>query len=605
MTSTAIVRQQPSYMCMRKPFYYSNVMIRKGKMDYLTALPAELIHKILSDVPTFDIFLSVFLVNKRLRSISIAYPRFELDFSSLVRPISKNEFDYICTQILYLTPQIVSLKLFDKDDPITPTKNAFFFSKFCPMVRTFSNLQSLTLTYIDYETWLFFKSRLPLSIVKLSIHLVYNGRSTSSFITSETLYEFLLFSPSLEYLSLKMSNYSDKMISIRERNPTLLSSIQHFHLDGITINLPSLFTIVPRLHTLEVSFSNSNRIFDVVHNQPLHIQRLRLELYAITWATTATLLSSLSRLEYLTVIADDLNSDMADGHAWAELLQEIKHFECKLQFYWDAFSHQPVNLDSFRTKFWLEEKKWFIIYEQNIDIDYSILRSDLSSTIDYPSNEIIGILLSESSKCDPTALPTVHCSTVNHQHAKYALLHRYTSIKQLNLTYVDVVFPLNFKDICMYLDISRIVTCYPGNEWISKSPYEMIDFLRNLPNLRALSLCGPILNYVIVHSWPNIRHLRIEHDPNDCSCVICLNVMNAICHSFSYLERFDIHLSCVSNLRQILNSIKKTTVTDVIIRQPRAINSEQFISWEWIKRNTKLLHVNYACDAENSVSLWL
>ncbi|CAF2130274.1 unnamed protein product [Rotaria magnacalcarata] len=535
----------------------------------------------------------------------MAYPRFQLDFSSLVKPISKNEFDYICTQILYLTPQIVSLKLFDKDDPITPTKNAFFFSKFCPMVRTFSNLQSLTLTYIDYETWLFFKSRLPLSIVSLSIHLVHNGRSTSSFITSETLYEFLLFSPSLEYLSLKMSNYSNKMISIRERNPTLLSSIQHFHLDGITINLPSLFTIVPRLHTLEVSFNNSNSIFDVFYNQPLHIRRLRLELYAITWAKTATLLSSLSRLEYLTVIADDLNSDMADGNAWAELLQEIQHFECKLQFYWDAFSHQPVNLDSFRTKFWLEEKKWFIIYEQNIDIDYSILRSDLSSTIDYPSNEIIGILLSESSKYDPTALPTAHCSTIDYQNVKYALLHRYTSIKQLNLTYVDVVFPLNFKDICMYLDISRIVTCYPGNEWISKSPYEMIDFLRNLPNLRALSLSGPILNYLIVHSWPNIRYLRIEHDPKDFSRVICSNVMNAIGHSFNYLERFDIHLSCVSDLRQILNSIKKTTVTDVIIRQPRATNSEQFISWEWIKRNTELLHVNYACDAENSVSLWL
>ncbi|CAF4154800.1 unnamed protein product, partial [Rotaria magnacalcarata] len=81
--------------------------------------------------------------------------------------------------------------------------------------------------------------------------------------------------------------------------------------------------------------------------------------------------------------------------------------------------------------------------------------------------------------------------------------------------------------------------------------------------------------------------------------------MNAIGHSFNYLERFDIHLSCVSDLRQILNSIKKTTVIDVIIRQPRATNSEQFISWEWIKRNTELLHVNYACDAENSVSLWL
>ncbi|CAF1493902.1 unnamed protein product, partial [Rotaria sordida] len=70
-----------------------------------------------------------------------------------------------------------------------------------------------------------------------------------------------------------------------------------------------------------------------------------------------TLLSSFPRLTYLAVFADDLDNDMANGFAWARLLQHIKHFEFELEFSDDAFRQQPCNLDSFRTEFWLEEKK--------------------------------------------------------------------------------------------------------------------------------------------------------------------------------------------------------------------------------------------------------
>lgn len=46
-------------------------------------------------------------------------------------------------------------------------------------------------------------------------------------------------------------------------------------------------------------------------------------------------------------------------------------------------------------------------------------------------------------------------------------------------------------------------------------------------------------------------------------------------------------------------------LTDIIIRQPRFIADKERISCEWIKQNTELKDFNYACDAENSVSLWL
>lgn len=546
---TAIVYYSPtSISYIYAPL--SNCAIRKRAMDYLTTLPVELIYKILDNVPTFDIFLSLFLVNKRLRSVATAYECFQPNFTSVVTKINKTQFDFICTQLIRLSSQIISLTLFDKNDPLTPTKNAFFFLRISYMNGKFSNLHSLNLTYIDYDTWYLFKARLPLTIKKLSIHLVYNGGPNSAFFTSETLCEFLFFSPLLEYLSIKMSNYSENLVTLRRRNPPMFSSIQYFHLDGITIDISSLFLLVPNLHTLEVNFHNSRNIIGIVHNQPQHLQRLKLEFYAITWTLTATLLSSFPQLGYLTVIANDLDSDMADGNAWAELLREVKHFDCKLQFCWNAFTEQSINLDSFRTKFWLEEKQWFVHYEQKVDTDYSILYTNSSSVIDCVSNDIIGVLVSESSKLYPTSLPTSHCLTINYQYVKYALLHRYTQNKQRNISYINVRLPLTFKDISTYLDLSRIVTCYPSNEWIAKSPIEMIEFLQTLPNLRALSVSGPILNYLIQHQWPNIIHLRIENESDDNPNTINLNLMDTLCHSFSRLERIDIHLSCIEDRLQ-------------------------------------------------------
>ncbi len=82
--------------------------------DYLTTLPAELIHQILDYIPATDIFLSVCFVNKRLRSTSLTYPRFHLNLNCTDTLIKKNQFDTICTQLRNSTSQIVSLTLFDE-----------------------------------------------------------------------------------------------------------------------------------------------------------------------------------------------------------------------------------------------------------------------------------------------------------------------------------------------------------------------------------------------------------------------------------------------------------------------------------------------------------
>src|ERR1700730_11687753 len=95
--------------------------------DQLSKLPVELINKILDDVSTFDILTSVCLVNKRLRIVSFAYPRFRLD---LTRSFSKKkQFGKLCTQLVYLSSQVVSLMLSNEDDTTIPAKIAYFCSR--------------------------------------------------------------------------------------------------------------------------------------------------------------------------------------------------------------------------------------------------------------------------------------------------------------------------------------------------------------------------------------------------------------------------------------------------------------------------------------------
>ena len=166
--------------------------IRKNMLDYLSTLPVELIYKILDNIPLLDILTSICCVNKRLRSVSLAYPRCLLNFSGKSTSINKSQFDSICAYLQNLTSQIVSLTLFDEDDVMTSVKNALFFSRFSIIDKTFPNLLSLTLTYIEYDSWCLFKNRLPSLIVSLSIYLYYSGKVHVFFLTRKMYY--ILFS---------------------------------------------------------------------------------------------------------------------------------------------------------------------------------------------------------------------------------------------------------------------------------------------------------------------------------------------------------------------------------------------------------------------------
>ncbi|CAF0948898.1 unnamed protein product [Rotaria sordida] len=403
-----------------------------------------------------------------------------------------------------------------------------------------------------------------------------------------------------------MFHVNENNLIIRPPNSSKLSSVQYCHIQHIEINLLSLLTVAPMLHTFEGGFwsSNSNLILTRIYPRVFYLHQLRIKLWTITWKNMTNLLLSFPQLIYLIVIAENVNSDMADGFAWARLLRHIKHFEFKLEFSYNAFEQEPLNLDSFRTKFWLEEKKWFVTYDRSTSSDdLSILYSNYFSMIVYPPHEIFGTLISETTAAEPGTFSHVNHLTIYNHYLKYRFVYRYKHIKELHLSKVTTAYSMSFKDFVTCIDTSQIMKCIIFSEWIGNSSSEHIEFLHNLPRLRWLEVSVFHLNHLFRYQWSHIIHLKIDNDREGKSYILSSNDIDSLCHSFPHIERLDIYSSHVTDLSQLLNRMK-ITLTDIIIRQSHNVNNQQLITRQWIERNTKLKNFHYKsrCDF---IQLWL
>ena len=577
--------------------------------DYLTTLPAELIHKIVENVPLVDILTSVCLVNKRLRSISLNCHRSQLDFSCVNTWMNKSQFDSICTQMIHSTSEVISLTLFDKNDPMSFVKNNIFFYRFNIIDTTFPNLRSLTLTSISYSTWRFFTSHLPPLIMTLCICLYFYdpGMCSSAENASGSLSELLFLSPSLKRLSVEMCNVSDRSLEIRSPDSSILSSVQYLRIKSVTIDLLSLLAVAPMLDTLECRFDAHTLKLVTTYPLLLYLKKLRITLGSITWNEMANLLSSFPQLVYLVINADDVNSGMADGFEWAQILQQINHFEFKFKFSSNAFRQKSFNLNSFRTKFWLQEKKWFVRYDRYLnDVSPSMLYSNSSSIgIDFPQ-QMNGPIISESTASEPPSFFNVDSLTINEHYLQYPFLHRYNHVKKLYLPQITASCLKTFNNFVTCVDTSHIMTCNIVFNWDRNFSVGYIEFLRSLPHLRRLEVSSVNLRYLLLHQWHHIIDLKIEDKFESASRVLSPKDIDTLCHSFPHIKQLDFHSSSVTDLVQLINKMK-FILTDIIIRQSCNIKNQLFISYEWIERNTELkkFHYTFIFDSWNSIRLWL
>lgn len=152
-------------------------------IDYLSDLPVELFEKILDDIPSFDILSSLCLVNKGLRSLSLNYSRFQINFNCLKK---KKKFNSFYVYLSPLSSRIVAISLSDSNDDTLPNKIDYFFLQLNITHHTFTNLRSLTLSHVDHDMWrsikTYVKSFVSLTVLSIDSTDVFQKRCEKIYI---------------------------------------------------------------------------------------------------------------------------------------------------------------------------------------------------------------------------------------------------------------------------------------------------------------------------------------------------------------------------------------------------------------------------------------
>ncbi|CAF3930779.1 unnamed protein product, partial [Rotaria sp. Silwood1] len=218
------------------------------------------------------------------------------------------------------------------------------------------------------------------------------------------IFHDLLFTvPSLKYVSFSTQFGWDEAITISSSSLMQTSTIECLAIIGRQINLHQIFAIAPMLRQLNVALIVSQfSDIDMIFQSPINLQQLSITINHMTMVDIKRLLSPMTCLTHLTLNIKNVKSDMINGHAWIPLLTRIITF----QFVFSISKKDDVDLDSFRTRFWLEEKKWYITFDQWINVSYSFLYTNpCYEDYSYLSLLMKKTLVTESTGLKPTIWP--------------------------------------------------------------------------------------------------------------------------------------------------------------------------------------------------------
>jgi len=512
---------------------------------------------------------------------------------------------------MYLSSQIVSLTLNNEDDATIPVKIAYLFSRTITVNSTFSSLHSLSLSHVDHTIWDSIKARLTsfIALTSISINFITDMKASTPLFASIILMELLFFSSSLKRVSLSEFSYPPGMATIDPSRALTASSIEYLSLDNIGMDLKSLFAVTPVLVSFTSTFDYSQLIKNIDQQPSANLQRLSIIFDGVTLDKIELLLSSMTHLIHFTLVADNVQNDMANGDQWAQLLSAIITFKFKFTFCKNALIQKPLDLHSFHTSFWLVEKKWYVTHDWCMDTRYSLLYSNPYCLAWYPFNDMIGTFVTESTGPELTSF--VHVKDLDvHQRllVNNTLLRRCTQVYSLGISATNLNKTLSWRYATTYLDSTKITCLTIDTIDIEMSSDLTVQLVYGLPSLQSLRVSVAILRLLLVHNWPQIIYLFIIWGSDGSSRLLTQNQVDSLCRSFTRVEQLEFSRCFIDNISQVLNSMMMT-LSCVSINHPPPITPDdgRFISYEWLEQNTKLRNFGYSYDNDNekTVHIWL
>ncbi|CAF1040046.1 unnamed protein product [Adineta steineri] len=267
---------------------------------FFDLLPVELLHTLFSYFLAHEILFTFSDINDYVNSVLLAYTAYRVNFES----IGRNYFDLICRRIR--PEQIILLKLSDNKD--TPGLSELFFSRF--QIAQFTQLRSITLIEIELESMQSIFSKLH----KLN----------------------------------KLRSLSFNVDLIREKYPTRTSQYPNIS-NKINLRLLNAYSrILPRLTHLYLHSGDVLQSIPLLHLYYLKLDKCTLDELEIIVRNAPQLQSLNICLEF-----DTLKSDVS----------LISSHLTQLNLTINKLTSINETFRSFQTPFWLEEKRWFVAYQ--------------------------------------------------------------------------------------------------------------------------------------------------------------------------------------------------------------------------------------------------
>ncbi|CAF0740751.1 unnamed protein product [Rotaria sp. Silwood1] len=443
-------------------------------MMNLELLANELLLEIFEYFHAIELLRTFHCLNKRFDSLIFTHFRtYRLDF----RTASKQDCDIICqVNLPLIIDEVISLGL-SNDDEIP--QQIDLFRSYGWTLNHFQNLSSLSLDHIrSGEIICEILSECP-QLKHLNLTSCYFGCQQDDILRFVNCVWSL---PKLIYCYLNMNFKYGFQMPI---STNVSSSLEHLSVLGVSYRVDQLTHLcerTPRLRYFSLELSSTYSA-EVLQTSLSSLTELNLVFVGSQHGIIETVLQYVPNVCRLKI--ETMYFDM-NGHEWEQIIRnylpKLKVFQLKMRFEVRSEKYKTKYLNSFRTRFWLEEHQWFVRYHYNPD--------DSSNMI-----------------------------------CLYTLPYSFS--------YLDIFFPVHFESTCLKDDDYSSYNHVQHLVYRSSLTNNMIESDLNFPNSTYLSVTLPVNNHLlsVIPNLYRLTSLEVSRSKNMSDVDAQLQLQNILDHA--------------------------------------------------------------------------
>jgi hypothetical protein len=255
-------------------------------------------------------------------------------------------------------------------------------------------------------------------------------------------------------------------------------------------------------------------------------------------------LVQLINLRHLELQIKGTLHDLCDGERWSAVVRNLITFDFDFQSKTDITTSPELLINSFRSPFWSDEKRWFVAYNNHLSHVFTVPRfAGISAHYSTMSSFRAFHVLQYSTVSPDQSLFQDHISSlmILNNVSKSMLSHRFSHVKTLTIANLELLDGLQFVvDLSQIKCLKLTGTIFTGE--LERVIPNVLPHVHEL-HLSSLPKCG---------RWQmtGVNQIRILY-------IQTVDSSARLCSQFPCIERLHIgHVESYREIRFILNHLR-------------------------------------------------